>query len=514
MDGTSKIETIVDMVEQHARERPAHPALLMQGVRITYDELNEHAARVANGLMRCGLGVGARAAYLGKNHWSFFEVLLGAAKAGIVMVPINVRLALAEITWIANDAEAQVLFYGPEFEDRIEAIRRDCPGIRHFIPIADFSRWSMSQAAIPTGVAISGGQVCLQIYTSGTTGHPKGAQLTNTNLISCADSCIAAWGDWQARDVSLVVMPLFHIGATSIAVVALRAGATLSIMADANPSGILDTIEKDRVTKALLVPSVMLSLVSLPSRKTGLETLELICYGTAPMPLDVLRRSMDMFGCKFVQLYGLTETTAPITYLPPEDHERAGNKRMRSAGKAAPGVEFRIVDAEGKDLAPGEVGEVLCRTRQIMQGYWKRPEATADAIRDGWLHTGDAGYLDEDGYLYIHDRIKDLIVSGGENVYPAEVENAIFGHPAVADVAVVGVPDERWGEAVKACVVLKPGARATEEEIVAFARERIAAFKAPRSVDFLAQLPRNSTGKLLKRELRKPYWEGMERQVN
>lgn len=517
MEETRSIQTIVDLIAYHGRVRPRHPAMVMGEDRISYGELNTHANQIAHALLELGLVKDDRVIYLGKNHPSFFEVLFGTAKAGMVTVPINVRLSSDEIVWIVNNAAAPVLFYSEEYSGLIAVIRDNCPRIRHFIPLSGdaYAKWLARHPATSPDLEVCGEDVCLQIYTSGTTGRPKGAQLTNANLITCAESCVSAWGNWTERDVSLIVMPLFHIGATAYAFIGLRAGATLSIMADAVPLAILQTIEQHAVTKALFVPALLLSLVNLPPSQFNLGTLELIAYGTAPMPLELLRRSIDMFGCKFVQLYGLTETTAPITYLPPEDHDKQGNERMRSCGIPAPGVEIRIMDAEtGKELSAGEVGEVVVRTAQIMAGYWKQPDATADAVRDGWLHTGDAGYLDKDGYLYIHDRIKDMVVSGGENVYPAEVENAIYGHPAVAEVAVIGVPDDRWGEAVKACVVLRAGQAATEEEIIRFARERIAAFKAPRSVDFYPQLPRNSTGKLLKRELRKPYWEGMQRQVN
>jgi acyl-CoA synthetase (AMP-forming)/AMP-acid ligase II len=247
---------------------------------------------------------------------------------------------------------------------------------------------------------------------------------------------------------------------------------------------------------------------------TDFSNLKLIIYGASPIPLDLLRRSMETFKCGFAQTYGLTETSGGITWLPPEDHDPNGNERMRSCGKPHSLAEIRVVDATGRVLPVGEVGEIICRSPQNMKGYWNLPDATASTVRGEWLHTGDAGYLDADGYIYIHDRVKDLIVSGGENIYPAEVESVLFGHPAIADVAVIGVPDDTWGEAVKAVVVKKDGAEVTAEEIVSFARERMAHFKAPRSVDFVAALPRNPSGKILKRELRAPYWEGRGRQVN
>jgi long-chain acyl-CoA synthetase len=265
-----------------------------------------------------------------------------------------------------------------------------------------------------------------------------------------------------------------------------------------------------------MVPAAMQIVVRHPrAREVDYSRIKYILYGASPIPLDLLRECMEVFGCGFVQMYGMTETTGTIVALPPEDHDPAGNPRMRSAGKPLPGVEVVILDDAGNRLKPGEVGEIATRSMANMAGYWNLPDATAKTIdAEGWLRTGDAGYMDEDGYVYIHDRVKDMIISGGENIYPAEVENAIFGHPDVADVAVIGVPDAKWGEAVKAIVVKKPGRAPTAENIIAFARERIAAYKAPKSVDFIDALPRNPSGKILRRELRETYWAGKERRVN
>jgi long-chain acyl-CoA synthetase len=286
-------------------------------------------------------------------------------------------------------------------------------------------------------------------------------------------------------------------------------------MREVDPPAILRAVESFRVTKAFFVPAVILFLMQTPQcRTTDFSALDLIVYGASPAPLDLLRNAVQTFGCGFAQLYGLTETTGAITCLPPEDHGEHAVERLKSCGKPMHGVEIRIVDALGKDVPLGGVGEVICRTPQIMLGYWNLPEATERAIRNGWFYTGDAGYLDQDGYLYIYDRVKDMIISGGENIYPAEVESALFSHPALADVAVIGVPDPQWGEAVKAVVVRKPGGEISESELIAYARERIAGYKVPRSIDFADALPRNPTGKILKRELRKPYWENQERQVH
>jgi long-chain acyl-CoA synthetase len=278
----------------------------------------------------------------------------------------------------------------------------------------------------------------------------------------------------------------------------------------------LDFIAKDRISKIFLVPAAIQIVLRDPrARQTDYSRMKHVGYGASPIPLDLLREAVEVFGCGFAQMYGMTETTGTIVALPPEDHDLNGNQRMRSAGKPLPGVEIAVLDEAGNKLPPGQVGEIATRSPWNMAGYWNLPEATAKTIdKDGWLRTGDAGYLDEDGYVYIHDRVKDMIITGAENVYPAEVESAIYGHPDVADVAVIGVPDEKWGEAVKAIVVPKPGKSPDPQDIIAFARTRVAAYKAPKSVDFIEALPRNASGKILRRELREPFWAGKERRVN
>jgi fatty-acyl-CoA synthase len=282
-----------------------------------------------------------------------------------------------------------------------------------------------------------------------------------------------------------------------------------------DPTKVLDFFERSAITKLFMVPAAMQFVVRQPrAREVDFSRLKYMLYGASPIPAALLKECIEVFGCGFVQMYGMTETTGTIVALAPEDHIE-GSERMRSAGKALPGVELAILDANGKRLPPGEVGEIATRSGSNMVGYWNLPEATARTLDgDGWLRTGDAGYMDSDGYLYIHDRIKDMIISGGENIYPAEVESAICDHPDVAEVAVVGVPDEQWGEAVKAIVVMKPGKTATPSDIIGFTRERIAGFKTPKSVDFIAALPRNASGKILRRHLRDPYWVGKDRQVN
>ena len=518
-----EMDTLGDVTRVHARVRPTATAFAFEGRSTSYAELDAHASQVARALRAVGVGHGDRIAFVGKNCDHYFELLMGAAKAGAVMVPIGWRLAPAEMAFIAHNAEAKLLFVGPDVAATVAAT----PELAELPVIAlephgnwpTYEAWRDAQPAEDPNYPVDPFDVVVQLYTSGTTGKPKGAMLTHHNLL--ASRKLAArqpmpWNEWGPDDVSLVAMPIAHIGGTGWGLVGLVNGAKGVIAREFDPFKVLDFIEKDRISKMFMVPAALQIVVRQPrARQVDYSRLKYILYGASPIPLDLLRECIEVFGCGFCQQYGMTETTGTIVYLPPEDHDPAGNQRMRSAGLPLPGVEIRILDEEGNPLPPNTVGEVATRSHSNMRGYWKLDEATAATLdSEGWLRTGDAGYLDEDGYLYIHDRVKDMIISGGENVYPAEVESAVYGHPAVAEVAVIGVPDEKWGEAVKAVVVPKPGATIDAQDIIAFARQRIAAFKVPKSVDVIEALPRNASGKILRRELREPYWAGKTRRVN
>jgi long-chain acyl-CoA synthetase len=516
------IPTVADVTRHHARERPGQTALYYEGERLSYGALDRRASQVAQALMRAGIAPERRVAVLTKNGPAFFELWFGAAKAKVVLVPVNFRLAPPEIAYVVNDARAELLFVGADYYGAIEKVAGELETVREIIALdgkhpawTDYAIWRDRAPAADPLLPLSGRDCAIQMYTSGTTGHPKGAQLSHDNLLTLLPNALRQWGVWRDGDVNLVCMPLFHIGGSGWALVGLYRGVENVLARDFDPGAILRLIEERRITKALFVPAMMLFLLQAPScGDTDFSSLDLIVYGASPAPLDLLRSALKVFGCGLAQVYGLTETTGAITYLPPEDHGEHAIERMKSCGRPAEGVDIRIVDALGRTLPAGEVGEVVCRTPQIMLGYWNLPAATAQSIRDGWFHTGDAGFFDKEGYLRIYDRVKDMIISGGENIYPAEVESALFGHPAIADVAVIGVPDEKWGEAVKAIVVKKPGIAVSAAELIDYARQRIAGYKVPRSVDFIDALPRNPSGKILKRELRKPYWQGRERQVN
>ena len=469
-----------------------------------------------------GLRPQARIAYLAKNSPAFFDLWFGAAKADIVLVPVNFRLAPPEVAYVVDDAGAEILFVSADFYPLVEKVAHDLKSVRRIIALdgghegwTGYAEWLAGQPDLDPAIAVAPDRCAIQMYTSGTTGHPKGAQLSHAGLLTLLPGALNQFGAWHDKDVNLVCMPLFHIGGSGWALVGFYRGVETVLMRDPDPTAILRLIPEYRITKAFMVPALLLFLMQVPLCKTtDFSSLELIVYGASPAPIDLVRNALKTFGCDLAQVYGLTETTGAITYLPPEDHDENNAERLKSCGKAMTGIEIRVVDADGNDVGVGEVGEIITRSPQNMLGYWNQPEATRRAIRGEWFHTGDAGYLDADGYIYIYDRVKDMIISGGENIYPAEVESALFSHPAVADVAVIGIPDERWGEAVKAMVVRKPGTNVTADELIGFARERIAHFKAPRSIDFVETLPRTPTGKILKRELRKPFWAGQERQVH
>lgn len=514
--------TLGDVIAHQCAVRPDAPAQVFEGVPTSYAQLNQYANSVANGLRGEGLAAQHRIAYLGRNSDVYFELLFGAARAGTVLIGLNWRLAAPEIAFILNDGEAQILFVEEMFRPVVDACLPQCPGIRKVIytsgAAADYRGWRDAQSDVEPDITVAEDDVVMQMYTSGTTGWPKGVLISHRCFMAqmAAADAAADWGQWRDDDISLVAMPTFHIGGTMWAFTAFYQGCVNLLLPAAEMSAVLRAIETRRASRMFVVPALLQAMVNDDgARAADLGSMRVIIYGASPIAEDVLRRSMQLFAnAIFTQHYGMTETAGSIAALPPADHDLQGSPRMKSCGKPFAGVDVKIVSPEGEVLPPGGVGEILIRTGSVMRGYFKRDAATAEALRDGWYHSGDAGYLDEDGYLYIEDRIKDMIVSGGENIYPAEIENALHGHPAVRDVAVIGVPDDRWGEVVKAVVVGQPGADLSEAELLAFARERIAGYKLPKSVDFVDELPRNASGKLLKHVLREPYWRGRARAVN
>jgi acyl-CoA synthetase (AMP-forming)/AMP-acid ligase II len=518
--------TLAGMVRERAKSRGDDIAFEFEGRQTTFAGFDIKTNHVANGLKALGVKPHERIAYLGKNSDIYFELLLGAIKAKVVMAPVNWRLAGPEVTFIVEDCKAAVLFVGPEFITLVRNIKDRLPSVRAIITTEggapewqDFTAWRDAQSADDPSVEIGPNDIAIQLYTSGTTGKPKGAMLSHANFFNLVQTGNEAekpdWNKWTSDDVSLVTMPAFHIGGSGWGIMGLYHGAKGVIAREFDPTRVLDFFEQSGITKLFMVPAAMQFVVRQPrARSVDFSRLKYMLYGASPIPAALLKECIEVFKCGFVQMYGMTETTGTIVALPPEDHVE-GSERMRSAGKALPGIELAILDPDGNPLPQGEVGEIATRSGSNMAGYWNLPEATASTLgKDGWLRTGDAGYMDEDGYLYIHDRIKDMIISGGENIYPAEVESALCDHPDIAEAAVIGIPDDKWGEAVKAIVVMRPGKTASATEVINFTRERIAGYKTPRSVDFIEALPRNPSGKILRRYLRDPYWAGKDRQVN
>ena len=503
------METILDAMARHASGRGGERAYWTPRRTWTFAELWDASGRVATGLGQQGIGRGDRVACLTKHTAECVALVLGACRLGAVCMPVNWRLAPTEIANIVKDGSARFMM----------ADRAFAAGAPTQLVTEDFDAWTRRFAPLAGGVQPAPDDTALQLYSSGTTGLPKGVELTHRNLASGMMGAVPEAIDYRgAPDVMLNVLPTYHIAGVGVGLLTATLGGSSVLYPDFDPAAAIAAIAEHHITHAFLVPAMIQFMLGAPgAAKADYSTLKGISYGASPISDKVLVEALRTFKCRFMQVYGLTETTGAITMLPPDDHDPDGAKKplLRSAGKPIANVELRVVGPGGdKDCAEGEVGEILIRSPQNMKGYWRNPKATANAFMPGgWFRSGDAGFL-KDGYLFLHDRIKDMIISGGENIYPAEVENVLMQHPALADGAVIGVPDERWGEAVKACVVLKPGARASAAEIIEFVRSRIAHYKSPKTVDFLEAIPRNPTGKILKRVLRERYWRGQERRIH
>ncbi len=495
------MQTLPELLRWRAQRHPGLVAMTEPGRSVTWGELDAQTNGLANGLRSLGVQPGDRVAILDKNSVAYLELMLAVAKLGAISAPVNWRLAPREVRTVVDDSQAVLCVCGDDFLDAADGV-----GAR-VVRFADLPRLGGED---PCGDS-DPEAVVWQLYTSGTTGIPKGAMLSHRNLYAGWPSILLECPEMREGSRALVAMPLYHIGGCGWAGAALYAGATLVVVREIVPQQLLQTIIDEKVGCGFLVPAVLLFLSQLPGIESAdFSHLRRILYGASPITPELLTRCIELFRCEFTQVYGLTETTGAISALQHQDHH---GELLLSCGRPMLGTRVRVVDADGADVRTGEVGELLIGGEQVMAGYHNRPDDTAAAIRDGWFHSGDAAALDAEGYIYIRDRIKDMVVSGGENVYPIEVESVLAEHPAVADVAVIGVPDHRWGETVKAIVVLRPGATAGEREIIEFCTPRLAGFKRPTSVDFVEAIPRNPTGKILKRELREPYWQGQQRRV-
>jgi acyl-CoA synthetase (AMP-forming)/AMP-acid ligase II len=501
--------TLDRMLRRHADERGDKIALRDADTTVSYAALERRARQVAQGFTIAGIASGDRVGYLGKNTLAYFEFLLGAAKLGAVTVPINWRLAPPEIAQVLGNARPKMLLVERPFANVASQVAPQIPRLVTGGDDDTFASWRDAQSAADLQPIGDWNQPLLQLYTSGTTGCAKGAVLTHRNIfeLRARQHSMPVWYRWCADDVSLIAMPAAHVSGTVWGIWTLQHGATGIVAREFDPHTVLDQILQHRINKVMMVPTALQIAVSHPSaRGADFSFLQYIYYGGAPIPPALLAECVSVFGCAFVQMYGMTETAGTIVALAPEDHDAARGECARSVGRPLEGVEIKIIDAGGASLPTGRTGEILTRSVANMSGYFEMPEVTAEALdADGWLHTGDAGYLDEGGFLHLRDRIKDMIISGGENIYPAEVENAIFGHPAVAEVAVIGVPDQKWGEAVKAVIVPAAGAERNDADVLGWVAARIARYKVPKSIDWVSSLPRNHTGKILRRVLRDSY---------
>ncbi|HZP12371.1 MAG TPA: long-chain-fatty-acid--CoA ligase [Nevskiaceae bacterium] len=500
--------------EYHARTAPDRPCAEDGERRLTYGEMARETDRLVNALRAEGLKPGDRFAMLSRNSADMVAGYLAASKSGCVALPLNWRLAPGEWKQILTQGGAKLVIAQDEFVDAFAKTGLDLP----VFPGKSYRAWLDAQPDRATAADGGDDTVLYQMYTSGTTGEPKGALLTHYAVLNNSLQTLPVFEHrFGQRDRALFVMPMFHAGAVSFVVGTLVSGGTLVIHREFNPKTFVDALAGG-ITVANTVPAMLqMALTSVPDvAERDYSRLKTIIYGASPIAEETLRAAMKAFRCQFYQGYGQTETTACLTMLNHADHERALREKpelLLSAGRALPGTEIRIEDPDGTVLASGDVGEIVVRGPQLMRGYWNRPEATAATIRDGWLHTGDAGYLDDEGYLYVCDRVKDMIISGGENIYPREIENVLFDLPAVADAAVIGVPDDKFGESVLAVIVLRAGAKLTADEVIAHCRAHLGGYKIPRRVEFAAALPRNPSGKVLKKELRAPYWKDRRRNV-
>lgn len=512
-------DTLSSVSRLQAARSNESPAITMDERTITFGELDRRATAIACQLASHGIEQADRIAILSKNRPEMLECLFASAMIGAVFTPFNWRLAIAEVEYLLKDSQAAAIFADPEHAAVLDASDIALPPIKVCYGEAPKGWLTYEEIATDalapfTPPALTGRSACAQVYTSGTTGKPKGAVLSHAGFSRFCDMRFPEDGDdvpdflsVNNRDIYLTLVPLFHIGGLEIAMRALAGGAHLIIEPEFNPQRVLELIRDHRVTITGLVPTALQMVIEHPLAATvDLSSVRTMFYGASPMPLALLQDAMRVMSCEFAQGYGMTETNGMVAILPPNDHSAEGNDRMRAVGRALHDVEVAIVGDRYERLPAGSVGEIAVRGPHLMLGYWNNPEATADAFNeDGWMKTGDAGYMDEDGYIFLKDRIKDLIISGAENIYPAEVENVIFDHPAVSEVAIIGVPDQVWGESVKAVIVAKPSESIDEQELIGWTRERIAAYKAPKSVALVDALPKNASGKVLKHELRRMF---------
>jgi len=500
-------------------------AVVDEGTRLNYRELNERVNRLGNALLSLGLKKGDRVALLSPNRRQCVEGSYACYKTGLVTVPLNARLAMEELVYMLNNSESSALILGPEYIGEVERFRSEIKTVTHYISMLqtppsmiDYEDILGSAPTDESKVEVEFADLADLAYTSGTSGRLKAAMITHRNKLCQARKFLFRDEEIRKNAVMCHVAPITHASGGLILPFIMR-GARNVLLRGFDIPLLLETIQKERVTHLLSVPTMLNFLMAHPDlNKYDLSSIKTIVYAASPMPVEKLKQALKIFGPVLMQGYGLTETTAGITSLSKEDHLFEGDpkklKRLASAGIPGIECEVRVVNERGEDVKPGEMGEVIERGDDTMLGYWKDPELTAATLRNGWIYTKDIATVDEDGYIYLVDRKGDMIISGGFNIYPSEVEGVLYGHPAVFEAAVIGVPDDKWGESVKAVVVLKEGMTASEEDLINHCKQHLSSYKKPKSVDFVKELPKNAIDKVLKRKLKEKYWVGQEKMIN
>ena len=508
-----------EMFARNARKFPEKLAVVSGDVKLTYGTLNERINRLANGLLDMGLNKGDRVGVFIHNCHQFIEIYFAAAKTGGIFCPYNSHLKKMEFKDLCEYSKPKILFVDADFGDLIGSLKPELRSVASYVCLQS-PQWPFMQSyeeIMSRGkgnepeIAVQGDDVMSMYFTGGTTGRPKGALRTHRHLTSDAVARVIELKiDYD--DKPLITFPMYHVACEDNIVGHFFIPNTMHIRREGrfNPAEVLDYISRNRITLCQVVPTMLHALLQVPNVSTyDMSSLKVIAYAGSPMPVELLKRALQTFRCGFVQLYGQTESGPLTTLLKPEDHILDGSekrlRRLASAGRAVINYEIKIVDENDNDVAVGEIGEIAVKSDAMMKGYWELPDETEEKLKNGWLHTGDLGKMDEDGYVYIVDRKDDMLISGGINIYPREIEEVLYAHPAILEAQVIGVKDEYWGQVPKAVVVLKQGMTATGEEIISFCGDRLASFKKPKSVEFWEELPKSPQGKILKRVIREAF---------
>ena len=501
-------ETVHDILNFHGQKNPGKVTVSVNGDNYTNGDLLKNVADIVEFLRENEVSSGDRIAFLAKNSSEFIELMYASSILEVVMVPINFRLAYEEVKFIIQDSGSKIIIFGEEFKELIEQLNFDETDLRFSLGISELGKLLKTKSPSVLDVSLFSNKATntplFQMYTSGTTGNPKGALISQKGIMSLIANGMDNLGPFDPNDVNLVCMPLFHIAGSAWLFFGLASGSKNILLVDINPEKILDIIENSNVATTLMVPAVIQMVVAAAEKNSKVfKNVKNIVFGASPMAVDTLKRAQKIFpNSNFTHVYGMTETTGMFMSL--DARELKANRRLESCGKCFSNSEIKIVDSNSNEVPARTIGEIICRTDQIMDGYFNREKANNEAIKDGWFYTGDAGYLDEEGYLFIRDRIKDLIITGGENVYPAEVENALMLQPSISDCAVIGVSDPKWGEAVLALIVVKED-NLPENELRVALRSHLAGFKIPKIFHVVDSLPRNAGGKITKHVLREKY---------